>query len=174
MRRNENEKRNVTKIGKDSYNFDYSEEKDKYCYLCGVNSKKLIRKIKDDDKIKTYSEWKQTILSKYEKNSIEELQEFSRYLNQRIRILEPIKDYKSIVISVYTAIVVTGMYNLIMEIQQLNLNSRVIIGLTLLPLLVIIIFLRWIINYISDANIKRSLFVDYKEIIDEMIKDKEK
>ena len=61
-----------------------------------------------------------------------------------------------------------------MEIQQLNLNSRVIIGLTLLPLLVIIIFLRWIINYISDANIKRSLFVDYKEIIDEMIKDKEK
>lgn len=168
--------RTLDSIGKRWYNFDFYSEKNIYCYLCCVDSrKKKIKKLDEKLKFVSYSQWKQYICNKYENYDKDELEEFSRYLNQRIRNIKPGREYLNIILPCFITLAFTISID---KILDLNLNTT---SISNLGSVIIIIFLS-ILFIISMFSIIRNTFlpikensgdtnllIDYKEIIDEMI-----
>lgn len=102
-------KKSLKSIGKRWHDFDFKLEKNIYDYLCCVRTKrKIVRRLeKDNLKFESYYQRSQYIKNKYEKYDIARLLEFSRYLNQRMRLIKPIHEYWQIVTSVIITLVVT-------------------------------------------------------------------
>ena len=170
------ENRTMYSIGREQFNFDLQKEKGIYGYLYGIRrTEKEWRKLRKAEKFYCYSEWKKYIWNKYKDYEIKELQDFSMYLNQRIRNEKPNKEYLSLFIPVFLSILIGKMPEMIDDLQKIDF-SGVSKGAVLLMIVVIAILVGLIIGLvweifipIWDNNINENLFVDYKKIIDELI-----
>lgn len=160
--------RNIYKLGIKEYGFDYQLERNIYCYLCHIRmKKKKLKNLKKLQKFECYEDWKQYICVNYKRYNKEQLLNFSRYLNIKIRDVE----LKRKVGEIYFAFAVTlVMVNLIDEFLQ---RFSFPFELKALSLLFIFgIFIRMVTNIIHELYTDNYFLVDYKKIINEIIANK--
>lgn len=99
MFRKKHTKRNLKSIGKQNFNFDYDLEENIYFNLCAYPLKFRHKNLSSNLQFKSYHQWKQYIVEKYNKYDRIGLIEFEKYLNQLVRLEKPIKEYWNIIIT---------------------------------------------------------------------------
>lgn len=131
----------------------------------------------DDLRFETYQQWKQYVCNKFINYRTEELMEFSRYLNYEKRSTRPIHTYLEIVVPIVLSIMFTKTFeqacNIYYDLSKVS--SLVIILLFFFVLLFILLLSLSIIKMmypIFDNNIDENFYADYKEIIDDVIKER--
>lgn len=175
MPKNKRNRKTFEEIGEKWYEFDFQMEKAIYCYLCCNHvKKKLLRRLDDQLKFHSYQKWKQYIRDKYEKYNRDQLIEFSRYLNQKMRSIKPEREYFMLWIPVFATLVVTKLVDTICMLNFQGLNS--ILSFIIVDVIIIVCmlipFMCFVIKIskpIWNDNISENFLRDYKEIIDEMI-----
>lgn len=168
--------RTLNEVGNRKYDFDYIKEKQIYFYLCRLRQKRKNEKeLEEQYRFGSYREWKMYIQNKYSRFDREELMEFSRYLNQRIRNTKPAQEYIKLVIPAIISWVITEFFRLILQdgkLAKFESIHEAIIYFAIILLIgvgsVSVTFIK-MSNDIWDQNMEENLCVDYKEIIDEMI-----
>lgn len=174
-------KKTFEKIGNDYYGFQFQLEKNIYCYLCCKHVKRIevyrgIRFCKLDEKQKfnTYHQWKQYIYNKYCNYTIEELSEFSRYLNQMIRDKKPNQENSIIVITVVLTLLFSEIYKKVEKFISHILEFKYGLGIIVMvcACMSIAIFISRITFPIFDNSLEENFFRDYKGIIDNMLGEK--
>lgn len=172
-------KKIIHQNGIENYCFDYNKELRIYLFLCGERlSKKEYKKLQDNEKMYTYAEWKSYIRNKYIKYSINALKEFSKYLNHRGRLYSPEREFinpmVSAIVSAFISFIIT-QYSMMANIGSVSVAFGIVM---ILVVLFMGIFAGYFIVKISeiffDNSIKENLFKDYKEIIDDIIIEKER
>lgn len=181
MYRKRRYKRKLEGIGKNEFGFDVGLEKDIYCYLCCIPMRKgRIKKLTEKQKFTSYQKWKQYVSGKYETYSRDCLIEFSRYLTQRIRNIKPVREAWAILFSSIIGFLFSDIIGKMADDDFSFLKaSNVISLLAIIIILAISIFsliliVRELVMPIFDNDIEENMFTDYKEIIDEMIKERDK
>lgn len=173
-----NTKKDFGKIGKRWHNFDLKSEKKIYCYLCCMRDGIFKpRKLDNDLKFESYQQWKKYVNNKYENFNVSELIEFSRYLNQGIRIIKPTQEYMTITITALMTWLLTVLLNFLVN-RNIDLRNTmlediietVIFSIVFILLLFLFVMQTFIPILKNDAE--KNFLSDYKEIIDEMISEK--
>ncbi len=164
----------LDEIGKRWYDFDYKLERVIYCYLCCCKIRvkhfaRDLRKLDEGLKFESYQEWKQYVCNKYQNYRTEELSEFSRYLNQRIRNEKPINEGANILLTAMITLIFTEIFQV--SISTYRESSKKIVWFVFVILLVLYVVYEIVKSLLTlfDNNVEKNFFVDYKEIIDEMI-----
>lgn len=177
MLKDKKNKKTFEEIGEKWHDFDFQMEKAIYCYLCFYRvKKKLLRRLDEQLKFHSYQKWRQYIRNKYEKYDRDQLIEFSRYLNQTIRNIKPEREYFMLWVPVLATWAITESVDRIyrMNFQELNsISSFIKIDITMITCLLIpfTYFVIKISIQMWNNNISKNFLRDYKEIIDEMIKE---
>lgn len=173
------QKRTIDNIGKKIYEFDFILEKIIYEYLCFSHMKKKeLKKLDEKLKFVTYKEWKKYILDKYKGYEEEKLIEFSRYLNQRIRNVEPAFMYLQVHIPVMATIIFTKAFDFIFETKLVFSGTPKIFVAAFVLLFDIcvimpLIFFVWhTFKPFRENCVEKNFLKDYKEIIDNLINSK--
>ena len=171
----------LDEIGKRWHDFDIKSEKIIYCYLC-CNRYRLINKklrnLNDDLKFEEYRQWKYYICNKYQNYSKEKLIEFSRYLNLKIRNIKPSHEYWIIMATAFLSMLLTKAVEIVTGIQKDFSNYSVWITLSVtlvveaLVIMLLIYLIVKIVYPIYDNHFDENFLIDYKEIIDDIIKER--
>lgn len=166
----------LDKIGERWYDFDLKIEKNIYCYLCCWHiKKKNLCKLNEKLRFESYHEWKEYISNKYQGYSEEKLTEFSRYLNLRIRHTKSSNEYWILMGAALISVMFTTLMDKVLSIH-INLSdvscwyTFLIIFILELNFIAVLTFV--IIKAVSpifDGRFEKNFFVDYKEIIDDII-----
>lgn len=166
-------------IGKRYYDFNVAYEKNIYDYLCCNNNNKRVKNIKCYE---TYADWKKYIWAKYNTYSTEKLMEFSRYLNLQIRNHEPVCNAYNLTIPVVLTTIITTLISLLHDEQLYQALENLSCGgweklmiMLVIEMVCVAIFIKLVISVLLplwDTNIEMYFFVDYKEIIDELVNDR--
>lgn len=170
-----NEKnRSISKIGKRRYDFDFELELMIYRYLCCHRIKKrVLKKMDNKYKFGSYKQWKQYIHSKYEKYSLDELGEFSRYLNLKIREIKPLQQYWILMIPIVVTLAFSQLIQFFIKMYveySYDFFAQIILFLSTIFLgFIILIMIKPFLQSIFVEDFKINFLKDYKEIIDEMI-----
>lgn len=160
--------------GVGNYDFNFNKEIRKYIFLCGEKmTRKQWKLLQEDEKFYAYEEWKSYIENKYSNYPVNGLREFSRYLNHMLRKTLPTKEFISPYASAILSCVLTFY---VAEISNIGFGNSVM----LVVLFIILIFLCFSIGYLViklvqlfwHNSIKECFYKDYKEIIDNIIKEK--
>ncbi len=170
----------LDKIGERRYEFDYQLEKNIYSYLCRYQRKKKnVYKLDTKLKFNTYQEWKKYICEKYSSYSQEELVEFSRFLNQKIRISSPTMTcynlYIPICASFFIGYITDNLVTMKLDLSDLSfLGALIYIFIWTLIFIAIILGIAMLLfptifEPIWNHDMDKNMFIDYKEIIDEML-----
>lgn len=175
-------KKYYREIGEQEYKFDYKKEKNIYMYYClnklSKKEEKEIRKLQDEKEIfgNKYCDWKKYIYKKYEKYSIEALENFAHYIQQGTRNNKVIRVYNTMTLPVIITLVLTIMFEKVIEdilinnIENKSLATEVVvIGI----FICVLSYIAWIvITTIFDDSVEKNMYSDYLRIIKEMIKKK--
>lgn len=161
------------------YGFDKNLEWKRYKEVCNI---KLLRKKylrKECNKVGTYAEWENDIYKNYQEHSIEYLINFSKFLNNEIRKLEPGNIAFGHFLTQMYAILVPIIFNTLfisklLEILKMKLYEVVLFSLMALViiLLALWIFTKYVMWSLKSNLYKVHMYEDYKIIIDEMIEKK--
>ncbi len=170
-------KKDIKKIGKNKYIFDFDQEIIIYKYVCCKRLKKReLKKLNKNQKFDYYSEWKQSICDRYKDYNNEKLLNFSRYLNQRIRNVRPNKEYSKMYTPIILSLGITSVYNALMNTEENDLidySTALKISFTLIYVFLIVASLFFLVWYtykpIFENDDEENLLKDYKEIIDEIL-----
>lgn len=172
-------KRTLDNRGKKEFKFDFQKEKNIYLYLWRLKlAKKKVKKLEGKIKFDKYEDWRQYVRKQYIDDGKERLKEFSRFLNQKIRNLEPNREYWNIFIPILSALVIETGFDEISKTKIDTSSSVFWVGfiaqmiLTLIIIISMVIFIIKVVLPIWDNNIEKNLLEDYKEIIDEIIEEK--
>lgn len=170
----------LDEIGKRRHDFNFKSEKIIYYYLCCIYiKKKELENLKDDLKFEEYGKWKNYICNKYQNYSKDKLIEFSRYLKLMIRNIKPSHEYWTIMATAFLSMLFSMVINVAMGIHNDFSNYPVWITLlvsSVLGALFIILLVYLIIKIvypIYDNHFDEDFLKDYKEIIDDIIYEKE-
>lgn len=172
--------RSLQEIGKRWYGFDFELEKVIYCYICCKRiKKKKIRKLDKELKFVSYHQWKQYVWNRYENFDKNTLIEFGRYLNQQIRNIKPIGEYLNIIATAVLTLILTKIVDIFLGVK-IDFSGISVWGVfiifSFIELIIILLSLFLFIEMIYpilDNNTNENLLKDYKEIIDEIISEKE-
>ena len=181
------QKRNIFTIGKENFEFDYSKEKKIYSFLWGLKiSKKEEKELLDNEKMNNHAEWSSYINNKYKDCSDEKLKEFSKFLSQRIKTLKPHIEISNITVPIMITLIIDSIFELLTDLAITDSTENIVLSastfwgmfivLFIALLVLLFVFVMLISNVISpfwDNNTEELLITDYKEVIDNMIKDKE-
>lgn len=150
------------------FDFNVSQEKAIYAYVCREKIKRYRKKYLIC-KFDTYAEWKDYVKGKYISYSSDSLIEFSRYLNYQIRIQPDVNG----AFALFMAPIFTVLINFYFEVQTSE-TSGIVRVVILVPWLFL---MGWmviqVINMSSGDKMKCAFYEDYKEIIDELIREKQ-
>ena len=180
------QKRNIFTIGKENFEFDYSKEKKIYSFLWGLKiSKKEEKELLDNEKMNTHAEWSSYINNKYKDCSDEKLKEFSKFLSQRIKTLKPHIEISNITVPIMITLIIDSIVELLTDLAITDSTENIVLSastfwgmfivLFIALLVLLFVFVMLISNVISpfwDNNTEELLITDYKEVIDNLIKDK--
>lgn len=174
----------INDIGIREYEFNYEQEKDIYCNLCFKKLKKKRESELDETlRFNYYVEWEGYIYNKYQDYDIVKLQEFSRYLNQRIRNAKPSHEYWKLCAPVLLTLLITEFPEIIKNIGEINFSELfaqsaiviVVVFLAFVMLIGLIIFeVYQMMTLLWDDNTKKYFLLDYKKVIDKIIKKRKK
>lgn len=181
MIKNKKAGKSLEEIGIRWYKFDFKSEREIYCYLCCCHEKKKkLQKLDKELKFVSYRQWKQYIWNRYEYFDKDMLIEFSRYLNLRVRNIMPSREFWNIIATITLTFIFTKFMNMIlnakMDFNEVSAWSAIvfIFLLELSTTLALVFIFNQVFSPILDNNVDENLLKDYKEIIDEIINDKEK
>ena len=180
MERRKKYGRKLDQVGKKEYDFDPQLEMIIYKYVCYMHiTRKEKKKLNPKIEFDFYRDWKNYIFNKYKDCKRETLIEFSRYLNQRKRNNQPIREYWNLIIPVIMALLFTEAFHILISnnfiSQGLPIWGNIILCFIIIMFILLpIIFVIWnTIMPIWDANIEDNMLTDYREIIESMINDDE-
>lgn len=169
------------KVG-NRYDFNAQQEKIIYEHANGKRiRKKEQEKLNDAFKFEGYSAWKKYILNKYVGYDKAFMVDFSRFLGQRIRAKKPSQEYWNIIMPILLTIVFTSVFEMLVETPKIDVSEvplwmlilvAVVTGVAVAICLGLIIWKT--MEFIWDNNEQENFYVDYKEIIDEIIEMKKK
>lgn len=149
---------------------NFEEEIEKYEKICGLRYKKKVvyTSYPKESYLVSYNEWKQNIVCTISILDINELEEYSRFLNQKIRDNEVIFNLAQSLIIPFSIFMLGDLVRIIM--QPLNeLTSDIF---TLLKF-VMIAFMYGCIFFkscsVREESIYRYFYEDVKSIVDEKI-----
>ena len=174
-------RRQLDKIGKEKFDYDIKEEIKYYNYLsCSYMKKKDRESIDDKYKFDSYKKWKQYIYNKYNEYSSDELIELTRYFNQKIRNTELDRTNWTFFIPVLLTIIISKMFEIVINMNWQWVLKLPIFGIifgciiyTVIYLIIVVLptfyMIKRAITPIFICNSEKYLFIDYKEIVDEMI-----
>ena len=146
-----------------------------FIYLCYKKDERL----DDKYKFKSYKQWKDYITNKYSVFSIEQLQEFDRWLNQKIRLRKPDHEYRNTCITVLITWFFTKLLDEFSDKVEVTNNIEGVMGIFKMGVLIVITFcaVLFVTNHfygnLLESNETIALYTDYKEIIDEIIAQRE-
>lgn len=163
----------------DKYEFDEQYEVNIYKYLCFKRlKKKAEKKMNESVKFITYDQWKRYINDKYKNFTYYDLNEFSHFLNQRIRNISPELENWKLVIPVILALFAEEFFQQIINLSNIPFNSILQVFIELILLVGVIISSVFVVEKIFEptwwVSDRKNFYMDYKEIIDEMLKEKMK
>lgn len=172
-------KKTLKGIGKKWYGFDFELERNIYCYLCCIRVKnRELRKINKELKFESYKQWNTYVRNKYKNFDKDILIEFKRYLNQQIRNISPVHEYRNItatvVLTVFLTSLVDKLFSLKISYEELS-GISAIVAILVLELFVAIPMAFAIVQItkpIFESSVDVNFLRDYKEIIDELITEK--
>lgn len=158
-------------LKENSFDFKLELEIKIYKYLWYKKAKGLEKKYR----FESYNKWKNYITNKYSGFSIERLQEFDRWLNQKIRLRKPNHEYSkaciTALISCFFTILLDTYSSTIEAVEQMSIAVRM--GGIVIVLIVIFCAVLFVTDKLYcfwfDDDVTIALYEDYKEIIDEMI-----
>lgn len=166
-------------LGKTEYEFDFNLEKRIYMNLCHLHMKKREEKsLREELKFNTYKKWKNYVYTKYKNYDEDKLNEFSRYLNQRIRNIKPGHEYWNLLIPVIVTIFFAEGIDFLFEaekilVQQSGSGVEIFFLIYLLLFIGMTFWIAWqTLVPIWNRNIEENILADYKEIIDSIINEK--
>lgn len=171
----------LTERGVQKYSFIIKKEKDIYSCLCLVpRYEKIAKTLENKYKFNSYEDWEKYVQDKYENYDKKYLMEFSRYLNQLLRGYKPIRSAYDVCVPILLTIVFQEFVKyfllsveVITSYRYLGLAS-IILDIVLLPFcLVFSIFGGKVLSPLWTNDLEENLIFDYKEIIDNMIDEKE-
>ena len=159
---------NDTKKTRYLYEFDDKSEKKIYKKLRRSLRKMFLKKKEKagTDEIKTYIEWRAYVKQKYKKYSKKELIDFAKFLEWRAEE----KSMEHNTVNEYMLIIITAIITIAF---QIFLPYE-------MPMTILLIFITCgvieAVTYIKKkyGSSDNSFYLDYKKIIDELIKKKEK
>lgn len=140
--------------------------------------KKVSRRLDDNFKFRAYQRWKRYVCDKYDDFNHEQLIEFSRYLNLLIRNKKPVIAYWKIIIPVILTVFLTKLFDMAFTVNvDLSHNIFVLMAecifFTIVFIGEIFIIVVLCITPLFRDDSDENMLKDYKEIIDEMILEKE-
>lgn len=157
------------KFAKDIFDFDLEKKIFKYLYY----GKK--RKLDKENQITSYMDWKHRIEKMYSSFSIEQLQDFSRWLNQKIRDSKPSHEYSQICITVLITWFLTKVLDeYCNRITNLKISFLAIVIFSIIVFFIVLYGCSKLYDMLFAENMKIALYTDYKEVIDDLISQKEK
>lgn len=172
-------RRELEEIGKTKFDFIQNDEKKYYSYVsCWPMKDRVKKKLEDKYRFDSFKRWKNYVRDKYMPYEIDMLIEFSRYLNQCIRVAESGYAYWNLFLPVMITLILTELFETLigMKIDVTNNSMWVsFIAYLLCQLIIISVYMKLIkhsLEPVRDNNIEKYLYIDYKEIIDEMIEEK--
>ena len=169
-----NRRKDFATLGKEIYGFDLQSERYIYDYLCCFRmKKKKLRQLDNEHKFNSYKQWEKYIKGKYSGYDSETLIEFSRYLNQRIRIVNSSSEYWKLCAPVILTLILSKLVEVLYSSEP-DLNGAPLAAILFLItlLIVFLIFSIWqVVSPIFDDYWDGYMLKDYKEIIDSMIED---
>lgn len=181
MNKQKNSRKTLNEIGKSEFNFDYELQKIIYKYLCHLRlSKKEVKKLKEELKFDSHKNWKEYIENIYNKYEVDQLIEFSWYLNQGMRSTKPVSEYWKLLIPLITALFLPKGMDLLFMIEKMyitnpGIGAATVLIVYLLIFACLVIWVSWkIVAPIIDRYIEENFFTDYKEIVDGIISEKNK
>lgn len=167
MSKRKNKKR-YDELGVKEFKFDYQLERIIYCYLCHIHiTRRKLRALNKLQKFECYEDWKQYICVKYKRYNRQQLLNFSRYLNHRLRNNEPVAEYFELCIPISVSFVFLEFIDF--HIQNASLGS---IYIAILLLFLFYVIIKYIVKLLWDNNTDKYFLTDYKKIIDELIENK--
>lgn len=166
-------------VASDWYEFDEEKEKNIYLYVCGKKLKKRVEKNMDENvKFKLHSQWENYVKEKYKDYSDERLEDFSCFLNQRGRNVKPLRKYLVIIFPILFTMICDHVYEWMQDMNKLDLNTPLLIITGIVAYFVVIVvcvsILIKLINDLLKASDTEYFLMDYKVIIDNMIKERQK
>lgn len=169
-------KRKLNEIGIRKFEFNFHKEKNIYTCLCLVPGyRRILKEIEDEYKFGSYGEWKKYIEDKRKSSNKQDLMEFSRYLNQRLRNVKPVKQANEIFVSVALALVIEKFVEVLLEsteivsITETRWEILIVYALIMLGIAGFVFVLWNLISPIWDYNLEENFILDYKEIVDNLI-----
>ena len=166
-------------IGKKEYEFDFCLEKIIYKDLCCLHLTSKEKKIcVQRQTFARYRDWKDYIVKKYKETDKETLIEFSRYLNQRLRNRESSQDYWKLAIPVILTFGITDFFSFLLQslngmiVKNWNYMNAIGVLIAVVCFMIFVLGLIWnTMDPIWESRTEKNFLNDYKEIIDEMIKE---
>jgi len=165
------QKRTFINIGKQNYDFDINLEKDIYSYLYALRRKQN-KSLDVNLKFECYREWKQYIEKKYEKFDSNRLMEFSKYLNCVLCDEKLTNSYWNICIPILLTILFTKMPEMINQLNSFEFEGDVFLAFVFFMIALIIIIVSTIyllckiVAPLFESNIRETMLLNYKEIIE--------
>lgn len=164
-----------------------------YEYLCDSISKRKIKKVKKQFRFRRYSAWKLYVKDNNRKREYEQLTELSRYLNHQGRSVSMNNNSLYIFLVPFLVSLISNIiWNYFNSIQNFPAEN-VIEHLSLIPIInvikfpmilftigtlimampiVLMFYLFLFMETVKKAELRKSFYKDYKEIVDELISDK--
>lgn len=167
--------------GKEKFDFDYDLEKIIYMHLWHEKIKKKdFRRLDKEVQFDTYSKWKDYVENKYKDKSKEDLEDFSRHLNQEMRNNQPVNKCWEICIPILISMLVSQFSNFIIGYQGFDgniffhkiLEIVILVSITIVVAIFFVYLFYKISKPIWDGEEKCDFLEDYKEIIDHIISQK--
>lgn len=166
--------------------FDMQKEKIIYKNLSFYNlSRSEKKKLSANMKFDSYMMWKNYIREKYSEHSVEYLEEFTRYLNHKIRRSNSFNSYWGLLIPVMITLLLNKFTEIYVDAMNIKFNygpeplkDMLIVWLFYIVITVVVFttafaLIKQIINPTIDNEIENNLLIDYKEIIEEIIDEKQ-
>lgn len=173
------ERRTLDNRGWKEFKFDFQGEKNIYLYLWRIKlRKKKVMKLEGKLKFDKYENWKQYVRKQHIGDGIDKLEEFSRFLNQKLRNLNPNQEYWNTFIPIMATLVIEEGFDMLFEKQEEFVKLGFWVGLisqiifTLIVIISMVVFILKVVMPIWDNNTDRDFLEDYKEIIDEILEEK--
>ena len=118
----------------------------------------------------SYHEWKESIKQKYNPYSINQLEEFVRYLELGIKDNNAAKDSANII---FAALASSAMAVLFGEMVKTPIKFISFIVNTITGILILVFILYCIYFPLYNDHLEKNLYKDYQDIIKQIIEEKE-
>lgn len=167
----------VVEKGLEDFDFDYRKELSIYYFVKGERlSRGRMKLVDGEKKFNTHEEWKNYIKKKYNRLSVNELEEFRKYIQHVKRRRQPVLDFSS---SYFSSILsVFGSYLVTEKFVDVKPETEKIIAFIAYVILFMVIFitiaclLKACISSLTADGVENGFFTDYQEVMDEMINEK--